>query len=1315
MNKNSKRRNKNAPPRAAVPVLDPRLSLLQHELEQLQSSYELLLDAEASREAITQEHEHLKQKLHSANLKYREATSKVSELKQTLDNYNQLQLIQSTQLQATQTQLQVSECKIQQWQGERNTLQGELLRSKLALADARAQQERLQQKVLEAQQQAVRIKSTLSFQLGNALIFAFKSWADFGALPGRLWQLRKTARLRREATKLSAINHPPKMERLAPPSLRKQGTATEKVIESKLPIPQTTDELVKLLRNLKVAAVMDEFTASSYAPECQLQQLTPGNWHAELQAFQPHLLFIESAWRGKDDLWGSKIGHRSQELQNIVVWCRQHNVPTLFWNKEDPVHFETFLNTARLFDHVFTTDLECVPRYKAALGHNRVYFLPFAAQPTANNPIEKYPRQDGFCFAGAYYARYPERTRDLGNLLGHLSTYKRVEIYDRNYGKDHPDYRFPAEYQPFIVGTLPYDQIDKAYKGYRYAINLNSIKQSQTMFARRVYELLASNTLTVSNFSRGVRLMFGDLVACTDSGEEMLRHLQTLAGDETAERKLRLAALRKAMGEHVYQERLAYIWSKVANAKLPTLLPGVVVLGYARTQTHADALLAHFDHQRYPHKRLVLVAPQYFQPSLPEERADIELISSHQAEFFTVRQLLGEGEWLAPLVPEDYYGPHYLSDLILASRYTPACVIGKAAHYTYSANRGLQLLNRERAYTAGHTLPLRAAIARDEALAGHNLRDWVSTLYTGRYDNSNGFAIDEFHYCVRGMQMDAATRAILDDLPELDTGLPLAQLQTHAENAVPVAEDSSHLPQLSATELVRLFAKGPANSKVRLEAEGASLSVDSRLEDGVHEYWYASQTHSPQALGANSSRLALHLETTPGLNIQLVVLFLDKAGQRIGHVIHPTNRNIEINLPAGAANLRLGLRIYAGGCAQISSLLLAHKKLEPGTLLGRGRHLVLTNHYPSYEDLYRNGFVHSRVRAYRQHGVRCDVFRLRENQATSYHEFEGVDVATGSAEALQRLLADGAYQSVLVHFLDEAMWRVLSQHVEHTQIIVWVHGAEIQPLHRREYSISSEEQRRSEQLKSDQRMAFWHGLLRMPPAMLKLVFVSRYLAETVMEDLGFRLPETSYAIIPNPIDTDIFSYQPKPAEQRKKILSIRPYASRTYANDLSVKAILELSKEPFFSELEFRLIGDGKLFDETLAPLRGLSNVHIERRFLKQAEIAALHKEYGIFLCPSRMDTQGVSRDEAMASGLVPITNAVAAIPEFVHWENGMLSPPEDWDSLKKSIITLINDGGLFSDLSRNAAVSRREKLSKSRIITHELSLINKRMKNANK
>ncbi|TQR28849.1 hypothetical protein DMB92_08920 [Campylobacter sp. MIT 99-7217] len=109
-------------------------------------------------------------------------------------------------------------------------------------------------------------------------------------------------------------------------------------------------------------------------------------------------------------------------------------------------------------------------------------------------------------------------------------------------------------------------------------------------------------------------------------------------------------------------------------------------------------------------------------------------------------------------------------------------------------------------------------------------------------------------------------------------------------------------------------------------------------------------------------------------------------------------------------------------------------------------------------------------------------------------------------------------------------------------------------------------------------------------------------------------------------------------------ISAKIFSSKKYANDLSIKAILELSKKDFFKDLSFKIIGDGELFDELVKPLKEFKNISIEKRFLRQNEISKLHKEYGIFLNPTRWDSQGVSRDEAMSSGLVPITNKLAAI-----------------------------------------------------------------------
>ena len=237
---------------------------------------------------------------------------------------------------------------------------------------------------------------------------------------------------------------------------------------------------------------------------------------------------------------------------------------------------------------------------------------------------------------------------------------------------------------------------------------------------------------------------------------------------------------------------------------------------------------------------------------------------------------------------------------------------------------------------------------------------------------------------------------------------------------------------------------------------------------------------------------------------------------------------------------------------------------------------------------------------------------------------------------------------------------------------MWVHGAEVQPWWRRKYNYTTPEELEVAKGESEIRIAFWQDLTKQLNENVQFVFVSKYFAEEVMGDIEYRFAENQYTVIHNPIDTEIFNYVKKDVSQRKKILSIRPYASAKYANDLSVKAILELSKKPYFSELEFKMIGDGKLFDEILEPLRKFDNVIIQRGFLKQNEIADLHKEYGVFLTPTRMDAQGVSRDEAMASGLVPVTNAVAAIPEFVDGKCGILAPKNDYLEMAKGIEEIV-------------------------------------------
>ncbi|MET4690769.1 glycosyltransferase [Sinorhizobium fredii] len=1060
--------------------------------------------------------------------------------------------------------------------------------------------------------------------------------------------------------------------------------------------------------SMRVAAIMDEFTYTGYSPECDVQQLSVGNWQTELEDFRPELLLVESAWRGLNEEWGPKVGQLSREVQGVLEWCRSRDVPTAFWNKEDPVHFETFLTTAQKFDLVFTTDIDCVPRYKAGLGHDRVHLLPFACQPEIHNPLEIGPRKEAFCFAGAYYARYPDRTRDLDDFLDKLSMHRPFEIFDRNFGKDHADYMFPEGYQKYIIGTLPPSAIDRAYKGYTFGINLNSVKNSQSMYARRVYELLASNTRVISNYSRGLRLMFGDLVVSTDSGDEALRRVRKQ--DEMGlTARLRLAGLRKALSEHTYSHRLARI-AHHAGIELPdaSAPPKITVLAWAKTLSEADSQTAQIRRQKLPVSRLVLVLPAEIDPPAADLPCPMCRLTPEEAARIRLGDLVACDEWLAGFVPGDYYGANYLTDLILATRYSDAAVLGKAAYHCIDEG-GIAFVDGP-SYVPVDRLAARRSLLRGDQAPATRLDRWLLALPDAVLEGTDMLALDPFGYCEGGSRDPGDTErvaAAVEDLPGINLGIAEADLAARADAIAPARDVEINVPFVTGVSLAADMPK-PGSGKVTWTTDERGIwHLTSTLGDEEHVYVYERKARPLLELQGEDGAYRLHPPVGPGLNTQFVAVWLDAQKQKLGHQMLAANRNARLKPSEGTEFVRFGIRLRGPGSCAVHGVLLGDLHPAPRPIISGSKLLLLTNQYPSHQDLYRNGFVHSRVRAYRDlGGITPDIFRLRPKQDLSWHEFQNIDCMTGSAEQLDLLLDSGQYDHVLVHFLDEAMWQVLKRHVDQVRITVWVHGAEVQPWWRRTFNYSTEEELEKAKAVSDLRLAFWRGLFEPLSENLRFVFVSQVSADSVFADLEVNCPPDQYRIIHNPIDDQLFAFHEKPAQQRGKILSIRPFASRTYANDLSVKAILALQRQEFFNDLEFRIIGDGPLFEEITAPLSGIRNVTCERRFLTQSQIAALHQEYGVFLVPSRMDSQGVSRDEAMSSGLVPVTSRVAAIPEFVDDACGYMAEPENAEGLARAIVDLWENPDTFLRKSRAAAERVRGQSAKEKIITAELTMI---------
>lgn len=368
------------------------------------------------------------------------------------------------------------------------------------------------------------------------------------------------------------------------------------------------------------------------------------------------------------------------------------------------------------------------------------------------------------------------------------------------------------------------------------------------------------------------------------------------------------------------------------------------------------------------------------------------------------------------------------------------------------------------------------------------------------------------------------------------------------------------------------------------------------------------------------------------------------------------------------------------------------------------RILVVSRSYPASGDLYRYPFVHRRVRAYQAAGHDVAVFRPTGATEAGTHWFDGVQCTSGGGVELDALAARFRPDVLAVHGLGPAMWPAVEPLAREMPMAAWLHGSEISGFLRRKSSLDhqpAETVDAAVATVSD----FWRGVLGETTRERRLVFPSRTAVEYAEE--GLALDAADYAVIPNPIDTDLFDHVPKRPEQRFDILVVRPFDSRAYGNDLAVAAIRTLQATfGDFDRLRFTICGDGPLFEETLAPLQGLSNVTVRRGFLTQEAIAAEHKRNGIFLVPTRLDTHGVSRDEAMSSGLVPVTNGIAPIGEFVDDSCAAIAAPDDADGLAAGIASLIGDPDAF--LAKSEAAARRIRSSRGNdcVIPEEIAVL---------
>lgn len=401
----------------------------------------------------------------------------------------------------------------------------------------------------------------------------------------------------------------------------------------------------------RIGIICDRFYWDSAKDAANFVYVTPSDWRTKINDIDCFLYV--TAWRGVNGEWPDLFHEKKPNrltLYEIIDTCRAQGKPTIFYSKEDPPHYDESVNIAKRCDYVYTTCEEIIPKYRAACGHDRIAALKFGINPLYHNPVgmRSAHKEPGVIFSGSWSHQYPRRCADLGGIFdGVLAAGRRLEIVDRNYARrENPAFALPPKYQPYQNPSIDHDELQKVHKLFDWAVNINSVTDSRTMFANRAYELQAAGNLLLSNFSLGVSREFPGVFIVGDA-KEAQTVLAELSPAEVYERQI--AGVRRVMTGETCYDRIGQVLSAIGrDGKVPVRKILVIADGITERVRRC------FDRQSYPEKRLVAA-----NTVTAADFAAADIVAFFGADYD--------------------YGPYYLEDMANGFKYTACDYVAKVA------------------------------------------------------------------------------------------------------------------------------------------------------------------------------------------------------------------------------------------------------------------------------------------------------------------------------------------------------------------------------------------------------------------------------------------------------------------------------------------------------------------------------------------------------------------------------------------------------------------------------------------------------------
>ena len=451
------------------------------------------------------------------------------------------------------------------------------------------------------------------------------------------------------------------------------------------------------IKKLNIIGIFDEFLYNTYKDIFNIHLISPNDKISNNYSF----FFCESCWNGNNGKWRMKINSKTlnTEVQDVLKQCKKLNIPTIFYNKEDPVSFDSYIETAKHFDIIITTDINCVQKYRN-LTQSKIFVMSFTINPLNINNIGRQNDNDNSFFAGSFMdSLSKDRKYNTNILLDKLKT-KEFILFDRSlnetqrkefYNNMYNLNIFHPKYNNYIHPAISHSELLNVHLTRNWCGNLNTVTNSDTMFARRVLEASILKNSLVTDYSQGVYKNF----------ESSIYKLEDKLKYDNNEDML-LNQIKKQLGwRNVIENYNSYkhfsdLFKKINIKGFENPFgetKKISVICSTNRINNYSIILDNFNRQKYTNKELIVVFNIDMNNIIENiinnnSNPNIKIIQIDEKETlgYCLNKAinLSKGNIISKFDDDDYYGDNYLVDMYYSMIISNADLVGKCAHMVYS-------------------------------------------------------------------------------------------------------------------------------------------------------------------------------------------------------------------------------------------------------------------------------------------------------------------------------------------------------------------------------------------------------------------------------------------------------------------------------------------------------------------------------------------------------------------------------------------------------------------------------------------------------